>query len=51
MSLRQLAQMTGISKTHLNYIEKNEREPSFPMAIRIAYALNIKLEDLYRIVP
>lgn len=43
--------MTGISKSHLNYIEKNEKEPSLSMAIIIAQALNIKIEDLYRIAP
>lgn len=46
-----LSRMTGISKSHLNYIEKNEKEPSLSMAIIIAQALNIKIEDLYRIAP
>ena len=47
----ELSKMTGISKSHLNYIEKNEKEPSLSMAIIIAQALNIKIEDLYRIAP
>lgn len=43
--------MTGISSSHLNYIERNEKEPSLSVAIIIAQALNIDLEELYRIVP
>lgn len=43
--------MSGVSKTHLNYIEKNEKEPSLAVAIQIASALNVKLEEIYRIVP
>lgn len=40
--------MTGISTSHLNYIERNEREPSLSVVIRIAQALNIKIEELYK---
>jgi DNA-binding XRE family transcriptional regulator len=47
----ELSRMTGISKSHLNYIEKNEKEPSLSIAIIIAQALNIKIEELYRIAP
>ena len=50
-SLQQLSKMTGISSSHLNYIEKNEKEPSLSMAVRIAQALNIKIDELYKIVP
>lgn len=50
-SLQQLSKMTGISSSHLNYIEKNEKEPSLSMAVRIAQALNVKIDELYRIVP
>ena len=47
----ELSKMTGISKSHLNYIEKNEKEPSLSIAIIIAQTLNIKIEELYRIAP
>ena len=43
--------MTGISKSHLNYIEKGEKEPSLSMAVRIAQVLNIKIEELYKVMP
>jgi len=42
--------MTGISSSHLNYIEKNEKEPSLSVAIMIAQALNIKIDDLYKVI-
>lgn len=51
IGLQQLAKMTGISRSHLNYIEKNEKEPSLSMAVRIAQALNIKIEELYKVIP
>ena len=50
-SLEQLARLTGISRSHLNYIEKNEKEPSLSMAVRIAQALNVKIEELYKVIP
>lgn len=43
--------MTGISKSHLNYIEKGEKEPSLSMAVRMAQELNIKIDELYRVIP
>ncbi len=49
-SLEQLSRLTGISTSHLNYIERNEKEPSLSYAIIIAKALNIKIEELYKIV-
>ena len=51
ISLEKLSKITGISKSHLNYIEKNEKEPSLSIAIRIAQALNIKVDELYKITP
>ena len=50
ISLAQLAQMTGISTSHLNYIERGEKEPSISMLCRIAIALKVNVEELYRII-
>lgn len=50
LSLGDLAKKTGISKSHLNYIEKGEKEPSLSMIIRIAIALNIDEKELYKVV-
>ena len=49
ISLRELEKKTGISKAHLNYIEKQEREPTFSILLRIAKALDVPLEELYRV--
>ncbi|MEE0865494.1 MAG: helix-turn-helix transcriptional regulator [Clostridia bacterium] len=50
MSLEQLSKLTGISSSHLNYIEKNEKEPTISVLVRIAQALNVKVEDLYKVI-
>lgn len=49
-SLQQLSNLTGISTSHLNYIEKNEKEPTISVLVRIAIALNVKIEELYKII-
>lgn len=49
ISIRELAKITGISKSHLNYIEKGEKEPSLSIIIRIAVALNIDERELYEV--
>ena len=48
-SLEDLAKLTGISSSHLNYIERNEKEPSISMLLRIAIALNVDIKELYKI--
>lgn len=49
ISLEELAYITGISKTHLYYIEKQQREPTLSIIIRIAKALNIDEKELYEV--
>ena len=49
LALAQLSDRTGISTTHLNDIENNIKEPSISMMIRIAKALDINIEELYKI--
>lgn len=49
LTLAQLSDRTGISTTHLNDIENNIKEPSISMMIRIAKALDINIEELYKI--
>lgn len=50
LSLEELSRKTGISTSHLNYIERGEKEPSLSMVIRIAVALNIDEKELYKVV-
>lgn len=49
ITLRKLSEITGISKSHLSYIERGEKEPSLSIIIRIAVALNIDEKDLYEV--
>lgn len=47
MSLRQLAQASGVSNPYLSQIERGLRRPSAEMLARIAGALRISAETLY----
>jgi transcriptional regulator with XRE-family HTH domain len=47
MSLRQLAQASGVSNPYLSQIERGLRRPSAEMLGRIAGALRISAETLY----
>jgi len=49
ISIRELSRKTGISKSHLNYIENGEREPTISVIVRIALALGIDEKDLYEV--
>lgn len=50
MTLDQLSKKTGVSASHLNYIEKEEKEPSLSIIIRIALALDIDEKELYEVI-
>lgn len=50
-SLEKLSKLTGISSSHLNYIENNSKEPTISVLVRISLALNVKIEELYRVIP
>jgi transcriptional regulator with XRE-family HTH domain len=47
MSIRQLAQASGVSNPYLSQIERGLRRPSAQMLSRIAEALRISAETLY----
>ena len=47
MSLDELAKLTGISKAHLSYIERNEKEPTISILCMIAKVLNVSILDLF----
>ena len=49
-TLQQLSKKSGISTTHINDIENKIKEPSFSMMVRLAKALNVPLDKLYRII-
>lgn len=47
VTLKQLEQMTGISKTTLNAIENGQTSPTLRQLEAIAIALNTKISELY----
>ena len=49
LSLRQLEEMTGISKSHLNNIELNDKEPTISVLVKIARALEVDIKELYKV--
>lgn len=49
MSLRELEMKSGVSKTQLNSIELNEKEPTITTLVRIAKALDVDIKDLYKV--
>ncbi|MFR0822303.1 MAG: helix-turn-helix domain-containing protein [Clostridia bacterium] len=49
MSLEELSRRSGISKAFLSYLERNEKQPTIPTLVRIAKALNVKEQELYKV--
>ena len=47
ISLRNLSERTGISKTALNYYENGDRTPNIEQLELIAIALGCRISDLY----
>ena len=49
ITLDKLSQMTGISSTHITDVENSLKEPGISIMVRIAYALKVDINDLYKI--
>lgn len=47
ITLKELSQMSGISKTCLNDIENNKTSPTINELEKIAKALNVRMTDLF----
>ncbi|MCX4271921.1 MAG: helix-turn-helix transcriptional regulator [Acetatifactor sp.] len=47
ITLVQLAELTGLSKTTLNEFENERRMPNLEQLERIAMALDMRMSDLY----
>lgn len=50
LTLEQLAERTGISKTHINDVENNLKEPSLSIMVRLSKALDVQITDLYKVI-
>lgn len=49
MSLRELAERAHIAKSYLQRIEAGDASPSLEVMVRIAQALAVPLDELYRV--
>lgn len=47
MTQEQLARAVGVTRSTINYIEKNEYMPSLALATRIARFFGKKIEDIF----
>lgn len=47
LTLDALAEQTGVSEAFLSLIETEARTPSLKVALKIARALNVRVEDLF----
>lgn len=48
-TIDKVAQLAKMSKGHLSRIERGETEPTISTLARIAIALKVKIDDLYKI--
>lgn len=48
-TIDEVSKKAGMSKGHLSRIERGETEPTISSLVRIALALNEKVESLYKI--
>lgn len=46
LTIEQVADLAGIHRTYLGLIERNERQPTLGVAMRVSKALNYELSDL-----
>lgn len=49
MTLTKLAEKSGVSKTHINDIENSVKSPSLLVMVKLAKALNVDINELYRV--
>ena len=47
LTLEQLAERTGVSKSHINDIENGLKEPGLSVLVRLAKALDVQVTELY----
>ena len=50
LTLGQLAERTGVSKSHINDIENGLKEPGLSVLVRLAKALDVQVTELYRVI-
>lgn len=48
LTQEELSILSGVSKSHIGDLERNEKEPTITVLCRLAKALKVKPEELYR---
>jgi transcriptional regulator with XRE-family HTH domain len=48
MSQERIAAASGIDRSHIGFIEQGRRKPTLATLYKIAAALNVSLEELFR---
>lgn len=48
LTQEQLSELTGISKSYIGDLERNEKEPTISILCRLAKVLEVKVEELYK---
>lgn len=48
LSQEKLAELCNLHRNYIGYIERGEKRPSLETLIKIAKAMNMKLEDLFK---
>lgn len=48
LSQEQLSRLSGVSASHIGYIENGEREPTVSVLCRLAKAFNVSILDLFK---
>ena len=48
LSQEQLSKLSGVSASHIGYIENGEREPTVSVLCRLAKALDVSILELFK---
>lgn len=48
LSQEKLSRLSGVSSSHIGYIENGEREPTISVLCKIAKALKVDIKDLFK---
>ncbi len=48
LTQKQLSELSGVSESYIGDLERNEKEPTISILCKIAKALDVKTEELYK---
>ena len=48
LSQEELSKLSGVSKSHIGDLERNEKEPTISVLCKIAKALKVNVDELYK---